>query len=181
MAAARITSPDDPALAELSARLAEMAIELDREPRWPGEQLRLCGEYGVYEWFLDAAWGGQAWSDEQVVRGYMALAAACLTTTFIITQRTGACRRIAGCNNEDLKRRVLSGLASGDIVCHGRYFASHHEPATSSATRAHRRANPRRLSVGRYVPLGDRRSGCRGTGPGCHRDRRGSQRPTVSL
>jgi alkylation response protein AidB-like acyl-CoA dehydrogenase len=114
MAAPRITSPDDPALAELAARLCEMAVELDRQPQWPAEQLRLCGEYGVYEWFLDPQWGGQAWSDEQVVRGYMALAAACLTTTFIITQRTGACRRIAGCSNEDLKRRLLPGLASGE-------------------------------------------------------------------
>jgi alkylation response protein AidB-like acyl-CoA dehydrogenase len=115
MAAIRITSPNDPALSALCARLAELAIELDREPRWPAEQLRLCGEYGVYEWFLDAAWGGQAWSEEQVVRGYMQLAAACLTTTFIITQRTGACRRIAGCNHEDLKRRVLPSLATGAL------------------------------------------------------------------
>ena len=40
-------------LPRFAAQLAEMAIELDRTPRWPAEQLRLCGEYGVYEWFLD--------------------------------------------------------------------------------------------------------------------------------
>ena len=100
---------------ELVRQLAELAIELDREPRWPAEQLRLCGEYGVYEWFLDPAWGGQGWNEEQVVRGYLALSAACLTTTFIITQRTGACRRIAGCENERLKQRLLPGLASGEL------------------------------------------------------------------
>ena len=91
-----------------------MSPELDRNPTWPAQQLRLCGEYGVYEWFLDAAWGGQGWSEEQIVRGYLALSAACLTTTFIITQRTGACRRIAGCDNEGLKQRLLPDLASGE-------------------------------------------------------------------
>ena len=82
--------------------------------QWPAKQLQLCGERGVFEWFIDPAWGGQAWSEEDVVRGYLALSAACLTTTFIMTQRTGACRRIAGCQNEGLKQRLLPGLARGD-------------------------------------------------------------------
>ncbi len=110
-----ITSPDDPALAELCGRLAELAVDLDREPHWPAQQLRLCGEYGVYEWFIDPAWGGQGWDEAQVVRGYLALAAACITTTFIITQRTGACRRIAGSQNDAIKERWLPGLASGEF------------------------------------------------------------------
>ena len=115
MSAARITSPDSPALAELCARLAGLGGELDRSGKWPAEQLKLCGEYGVYEWFLEPAWGGQGWDEEQTIRGYMELAAACLTTTFILTQRTGACRRIAGCRNEPLKQRLLPGLASGEL------------------------------------------------------------------
>jgi alkylation response protein AidB-like acyl-CoA dehydrogenase len=110
-----ITSPDSTELAALCRKLAEMAPELDRAPQWPAEQLRLCGEYGVYEWFIDPQWGGQGWSEEQVVRGYLALSAACLTTTFIITQRTGACRRIEGCDNQALKERWLPGLASGEF------------------------------------------------------------------
>jgi alkylation response protein AidB-like acyl-CoA dehydrogenase len=115
MAVTRITSPDDPALAELCARLSEMAADLDRTGGWPTEQLRHCRDHGVFEWFLDTTWGGQAWNEEQIVRGYLALSAACLTTTFIITQRTGACRRIAGCNNNSLKQRLLPGLANGDL------------------------------------------------------------------
>jgi alkylation response protein AidB-like acyl-CoA dehydrogenase len=111
----RITSPDDPALAELCATLAERAIEMDRSGQWPAEQLRLCGEYGVYEWFIDPAWGGQGWNEEQLVRGYLALSAACVTTAFVLTQRTGACRRIEGCENEPLKRRLLPGLVSGEL------------------------------------------------------------------
>jgi alkylation response protein AidB-like acyl-CoA dehydrogenase len=111
----RITSPDDPALRELCARLAEAGAELDRSGRWPAEQLRWCGEAGVYQWFMDPRWGGQGWNDEQTVRGYLALASACLTTTFILTQRSGACRRIASCANETLKERLLPGLASGEL------------------------------------------------------------------
>ena len=70
---------------------------------------------GVFEWFIDPAWGGQAWSEADVVRGYLALSTACITTTFILTQRTGACRRIEGCQNTALKERLLPGLARGDL------------------------------------------------------------------
>jgi alkylation response protein AidB-like acyl-CoA dehydrogenase len=115
MSSVSIKSPDDPALASLCSLFAERAIEMDRTGAWPAEQLRLCGEAGVFEWFLGAAWGGQSWSDEQVVRGYLALSAACVTTTFVLTQRTGACRRIEGCQNETLKQRLLPGLASGEL------------------------------------------------------------------
>jgi alkylation response protein AidB-like acyl-CoA dehydrogenase len=111
----RITSPNDPALAELCAKLAELAIAMDRGGQWPAEQLRLLGEYGVYEWFIDPAFGGQDWNEEDLVRGYLALSAACITTTFVLTQRTGACRRIAGSHNDGLKRRLLPGLASGEL------------------------------------------------------------------
>ncbi|MCH7861192.1 MAG: acyl-CoA/acyl-ACP dehydrogenase, partial [Proteobacteria bacterium] len=58
--------------------------------------------------------GGQQWSDVDVTRGYLRLSAACLTTTFIITQRTGACLRIAGSDNQTVKERLLGPLAAGE-------------------------------------------------------------------
>lgn len=109
----RIESPEDESLQELCERLRELATELDRPGAWPSEQLRLCGEYGVFEWFLSTESGGQGWSEADVMRGYLELSAACLTTTFVITQRTGACRRIESCDNEGLKARLLPELASG--------------------------------------------------------------------
>jgi alkylation response protein AidB-like acyl-CoA dehydrogenase len=111
---AKITSPDHPAVAELCQRLAELARETDLSSRWPAEQLRLCGEYGVFEWFLEPEWGGQRWDQEAVARGYLELSRACLTTTFIITQRTGACRRIATCDSFELKSALLPDLATGE-------------------------------------------------------------------
>jgi alkylation response protein AidB-like acyl-CoA dehydrogenase len=112
MATRRIETPDDPALDELCDQLARLAVETDQSEQWPAEQLALCGRYGVYEWFLPRDWGGQAWGDLDLVRGYLKLSAACLTTTFIITQRTGACQRIANSDNNAPKERWLPGLAS---------------------------------------------------------------------
>jgi alkylation response protein AidB-like acyl-CoA dehydrogenase len=113
MSAPTIRSPDDPALGELCAQLAHLANDLDTTGHWPAEQLRLCGAYGVYQWFLEPEWGGQAWSDEEIVRGYLALSSACLTTTFILTQRSGACRRIASSSNTAAQAALLPELASG--------------------------------------------------------------------
>ena len=109
----RITSPADPALGQLCAELARLAGETDRTNAWPAEQLRRCGEAGVFEWFLAEHHGGQGWDDEAVTRGYLALSEACLNTTFVITQRTGACRRIANGENDALKEQCLPDLVSG--------------------------------------------------------------------
>ena len=115
MPATKITSPDDSALAELCHALAELADEIDVTDEWPAQQLQLCADYGVYEWFIEPEWGGQGWDTEAVVRGYLALSSACLTTTFILTQRTGACRRIASSENQTLKERLLPELAEGKL------------------------------------------------------------------
>ena len=108
-----ITGLDDPKLAELCEQLEAKTAELDKTTQWPGEQLELCGRYGVYEWFIPRSWGGQEWSENDIVRGYLRLSAACLTTTFMITQRSGACRRLVDSENEILKSRLLPGLNSG--------------------------------------------------------------------
>ena len=97
----RITSPDDPNLQELCKLLAVRANELDRNEAWPAEQLALCGEYGVFEWFIGKEWGGQAWSTEQVVRGYLALSAACLT------QRSSS-RSLPGVSTHRRKRQYAA-------------------------------------------------------------------------
>jgi len=114
MSITKITSPDDPALDELCERLAQLADEIDVTDAWPSEQLQLCADYGVYEWFIEPEWGGQGWDTEAVVRGYLELSSACLTTTFILTQRTGACRRMASSANQSLKARLLPDLAQGN-------------------------------------------------------------------
>jgi alkylation response protein AidB-like acyl-CoA dehydrogenase len=115
MGVAQIQSPHDPTLEALCRQLADAADDVDRSGRWPAEQLKLCGEAGVYRWFLEKQDGGVGWSPEDSIRGYIALASASLTTAFILTQRTGACRRIAASRNDELRRRLLPGLASGEL------------------------------------------------------------------
>lgn len=109
----RIERPRDEALAELCDQLAELAPSLDADDAWPAHQLELCGRYGVFEWFVARELGGQGWSNADVVRGYLQLSAACLTTTFVITQRTGACRRIAMAENDWAREQCLAPLVRG--------------------------------------------------------------------
>lgn len=109
-----ITSPDDPLLNALCERLRELAPTLDRTRQWPARQLQLCADYGVFQWFVDPQFGGQGWSQRDCLNGYLALSAACLTTTFIITQRTGACTRLATSENTDLAAKYLPSLARGE-------------------------------------------------------------------
>jgi alkylation response protein AidB-like acyl-CoA dehydrogenase len=108
-----IDSPQEAHLKELCGELARRADALDASGNWPTEQLQMCGKRGVFAWFVPQAWGGMGWSDQDIVRGYLQLSEACLTTTFIITQRTGACRRILASENEPLKARLLPDLLNG--------------------------------------------------------------------
>ena len=110
----KITSPADTALNELCDHLAQLAPSLERPGAWPADQLRRCGDAGVFEWFLPGEVGGQEWSAADIAQGYFRLAAACLTTTFVITQLIGANRRVAGGENNELRSRLIPELMRGE-------------------------------------------------------------------
>jgi alkylation response protein AidB-like acyl-CoA dehydrogenase len=101
-----ITAPDDLALAQLCQQLADRADALDAGGHWPAEQIALLARGGVFAWFVPAEYGGQGWSEAE-------LSAACLTTTFILTQWTASCRRIVASANDGLRARLLPELAAG--------------------------------------------------------------------
>lgn len=109
----RINSPDDDALDELCKQLESLAADLDRSGNWPAAQLALCREHGVFEWFFPREIGGQEWSEIDIVRGQLKLSAACLTTMFILTQWSGACRRIAASENQSLRDLLVPDLLAG--------------------------------------------------------------------
>ena len=111
--AALIVSPLGPAFDALCGELAGRSAELDLQPQWPAEQLAACARAGVYRWFVPGDWGGFGWSEADLLRGYMRLASACLTTTFILTQFTSALRRIVDSDNEPLARRLLPEMLAG--------------------------------------------------------------------
>lgn len=109
-----IKTPDDPSLDDLCRKLQEHSGPMDDDGRWPAAPLEWCGGAGVHKWFLAPEHGGFGWSDVDVLRGYLRLSAACMTTTFVLTQRTGACRRIAASDNPFPKEKLLPSLAAGE-------------------------------------------------------------------
>lgn len=110
----RILAPNDDALSDLCRQLADAASSLEEPNAWPSEQLRVCAKSAVLEWFVPAEVGGQAWTEADIVRGYLRLSAACLTTTFVITQLTGALRRIAISDNAVIRDELLPDLLAGN-------------------------------------------------------------------
>jgi len=100
---------------ELLRKLAEMSGSLDAGQQWPREQFALLADSGVLGWVIPREFGGSAVSERELLDGYVQLAAACLTTTFILTQRNGACQRIAASPNEGLKAELLPRLARGEV------------------------------------------------------------------
>lgn len=103
-------------LAPLRGQLAALTPDLERPGAWCGRQLDLCAQSGVFRWFVPREYGGDDWPEARLVRGYLELSRACLTTAFVITQRSGACRRIAVSDNGRLKDEFLPGLASGELL-----------------------------------------------------------------
>lgn len=136
-----ITSPHGPAMDRLCDFLQQRVGRWQQPSDWPGESLQACAQAAVYRWFLprppaaEQSGGGQhagqaadtgdtraagrqlggfGWSEADQTRGYLRLAEVDLTTTFIITQYMGACRRIAGSDNRAVAQRWLEPLLAGD-------------------------------------------------------------------
>jgi alkylation response protein AidB-like acyl-CoA dehydrogenase len=100
----------------LCARLSELAGELpDRTDAWPAKQFDELAKVGVLGWVIPQEFGGQDVSTEALTLGYLRLTEACLATTFILTQRNGACQRLAGSENEELKARLLPAFCRGEL------------------------------------------------------------------
>lgn len=99
----------------LLAGLRDVCRQPDSESRWPAEQFRLLAQHGILGWVIPQEFGGADISDMELIAGYEALSAACLMTAFVLTQRNGACQRIAGSENEELKAELLPPLCRGDL------------------------------------------------------------------
>jgi len=98
----------------LLAQLADLSPRLESGD-WPAKQFELLGEAGALGWFIPREYGGADVSPRESIDGYMRLASACLTTTFVLTQRNGACSRIAGCDNTELKAELLPELCTAGV------------------------------------------------------------------
>ena len=97
---------------------------------WPGEQLELLEQADVYRWFVPQHLGGLEWGAAQIAAAYVELASACLTTTFILTQRVAAIRRIYTSDNIPLRDRLLAGILAGNTQATVGIITPHNKPST---------------------------------------------------
>ena len=119
IAVERVTSTSDPNFRDLCQKIDEVAsTELGNQEinrgKWPKDKLQACANAGVFEWFVTKEFGGQGWSNLEIVRGYLGLSEACLTTAFALTQLTGAVRRITNSGQQHVIDRLIPKLMAGE-------------------------------------------------------------------
>src|SRR5262249_6645199 len=93
--------------------LAEHAADADAEPVWPAASWEALRTGGVPGWSVPREYGGLGWDGPRLLDGYEQPAGACLTTTFLLSQREAAVRRLRDSNNEAIRRELLPALAEG--------------------------------------------------------------------
>ena len=101
----------------LNTLLKQIAAKQNSDRVWPQHNWDLYREYDVLSWVIPAEFGGEAISAEQLTHGYLRLAAVDLTSVFVLTQRNGACQRLAGSDNEELKSQLLPRFGQGEAFC----------------------------------------------------------------
>jgi alkylation response protein AidB-like acyl-CoA dehydrogenase len=102
------------AVRSLLTQLAETPCP-DATDQWPEDRLAAMDAAGVMKWNLPAEFGGLGLDDVQMLEGYRLLSSVCLVTTFILTQRNGACQRIITSDNAEARERLLPQLAAGRL------------------------------------------------------------------
>jgi alkylation response protein AidB-like acyl-CoA dehydrogenase len=95
------------------AMLANHAEAADCDPRWPDSSWDIVRRAKVMEWVIPTEYGGSELDSNALLLGYERLAAACLTTAFILSQRDAAIRRIRDSGQNDLCNELLRPLACG--------------------------------------------------------------------
>lgn len=99
----------DDTLAILSAN----ATAADALPVWPAASWEAIRIAGVLGWAIPSAYGGLERDPVSLLDGYARLASACLATTFILSQREAAVRRIIDHGSPELQRELLRPLGCG--------------------------------------------------------------------
>ncbi len=96
--------PVDPQTLEALAVLADRA---DAELDWPTASWEQMHAAGIPAWSVPTEYGGLGLPGPARLRGYEQLAAACLTATFILSQRDAAVRRILSLGRLEIKADLL--------------------------------------------------------------------------
>lgn len=98
---------------QLIAVLTRLAEREGAELNWPADAWEALKEVGVLGWNVPVEFGGADFDSVEMTYGYIRLAEACLTTTFVLTQFNAACQRINWSDDTDFKTTVFQELISG--------------------------------------------------------------------
>lgn len=104
----------DSRLHECVSVLAENARDADEKPKWPRTSWQALTRAGVLGWSIEESHGGSGRDAVDLLTGYEQLASACLTTSFILSQRDAAIRRIQAFAGDELRHELLGPLARGE-------------------------------------------------------------------
>ncbi len=95
------------ALLEIQAR----AEAVDQAGKWPTANLRALHDAGALAWSVPKKFGGLGMAPQTLHRYYERLAAACLTTALIVTQRDGAIEFLAAADDNPHAQKLLAAVA----------------------------------------------------------------------
>ncbi len=106
----------EPSLQQLADNLSRLATHHDITGIWPEASLAELGSAGAWQWVIPAAYGGLGLDQVQLTQAYEAVAAGCMTTLLILTQRDRACELIADGENDSLKAGLLPRLVRNEVL-----------------------------------------------------------------
>ena len=96
------------------AMISSHAESVDQRGRWPAESLKALQQCGATAWSVPTDFGGENLPPVRLQRRYQLIAAACLTTALILTQRDAAIDFLtAAVAESSAARRLLRQAAGG--------------------------------------------------------------------
>src|SRR5262249_10345884 len=87
--------------------LAEHAEGAAARREWPGTSWNALRDAGVLSWCIPREFGGDGRDGVELLAGYEQLAAACMTTCFLLSQREAACRRLRDGASAELRAELF--------------------------------------------------------------------------
>jgi len=103
-----------PVVSQLLDELAASARQADETPAWPEASWNVVRRTGILRANIPAEHGGEPHSSSELLEAYESLTGACLTSSFILSQRDASIRRLLDLGSADIRAQLLPPLARGE-------------------------------------------------------------------